>query len=907
MLAQSAAAAERHACRDTMAIAESEDSSCSTELEADCLSSADNSLPTPIAMILAKRVESAASAIESFNASLLFCEATIKYLTTIGISLLRAVDDHRAQRAAYELVRANSINPWPSRLDSVAQRLARHATGYAEIKAFHRTIMLRTDMRDDSSAPLARAWDDVSQILSNLDLLDVEEATRRPNLSTILRHVVMIRHRTFGHGAMPRPFYEEAAPLMDAASHSIAESLAALPAIVLITGRDTTDDLLGLKLSGLTPSITEKVDISSDVGSLCLVLGPSHVAIENLLHATLRGEAIHFAFSNGDWDTKGLSGSFLDYESGVVERKVLPRYGGTTSTPASSTEGGALVWGDALAHNLPVTAEHYIARTQLEEYTQRLLRDRTHRIITFKGPGGSGKTSLALKVCNDMVQTGAGFDYVLWISARDVDLTLEGPAARRRQVHNLQAIAEYFCDLMELKVPRADALDAFASTISNSSAASFLLVLDNFETLDDPAGVQRFIDEQLVPPSKALITSRHEAFKGDFPVPVNGMSEGEARDLIALAAREHFYEGQITEAQRRRIMRLSNRRPYDIKLLVAQLAATGNIDAAFERIKSNEDLLSALFDRSVENLGPDGLLLYLLLSRPEATAPNWLMAAVMETLNGYDYNQGRNEIAKMSLADVIVDANGEEQFAISHLASEHARRLTIGHELETDVLRGAQIVRDIYNRSGRDVRQTMQPLIAALERKSAVSTLTWSETISLSERIAHSIPALWLDLATALEVGGASLDVIRRAYKAAVEELPEDGDVWRRFAGFERRLGDQFMAMKYGVRSVECGITDIDYVSEVATWVAREVTQQKSLVTPAQRDMFTRSLIGVLESVRNYLDADTLSRLGWLYLIGWSPETDPTRRLMQKAAACAKDGLQREPGNEHCLRLLERT
>jgi len=54
------------------------------------------------------------------------------------------------------------------------------------------------------------------------------------------------------------------------------------------------------------------------------------------------------------------------------------------------------------------------------------------------------------------------------------------------------------------------------------------------------------------------------------------------------------------------------------------------------------------------------------------------------------------------------------------------------------------------------------------------------------------------------------------------------------------------------------------------------------------------------------LNADGLGKLGWLYLNEYSPQSDPTRELVQMARACAESGLTLEDGHEHCQTLYDK-
>ena len=80
-------------------------------------------------------------------------------------------------------------------------------------------------------------------------------------------------------------------------------------------------------------------------------------------------------------------------------------------------------------NNLPADVEGYVHRGKLEERMQSYMFDsRRRHVINVRGPGGFGKTSLLLRLCHELIsdETQSPYIAVVWMSARDVDLTLSG-------------------------------------------------------------------------------------------------------------------------------------------------------------------------------------------------------------------------------------------------------------------------------------------------------------------------------------------------------------------------------------------------------------------------------------------------------------------------------------------------
>ncbi|MCA1726838.1 MAG: hypothetical protein LC722_04030 [Actinobacteria bacterium] len=156
---------------------------------------------------------------------------------------------------------------------------------------------------------------------------------------------------------------------------------------------------------------------------------------------------------------------------------------------------------DARPNNLPTPLTRFIDRDEVQPEILRLLRDA--RLLTLSGPGGTGKTRLALETARAALtdfEDGAFF----------VDLsTITDPMLVA------VAIAEALGVPENATRPRSEVL------MEHLAARELLLVLDNFEQVVDAAPM---VGELLAaaPKLKVLATSRivlHVAGEREFPVP----------------------------------------------------------------------------------------------------------------------------------------------------------------------------------------------------------------------------------------------------------------------------------------------------------------------------------------------------------------------------------------------------
>ena len=155
----------------------------------------------------------------------------------------------------------------------------------------------------------------------------------------------------------------------------------------------------------------------------------------------------------------------------------------------------------------------------------------TYPVITIFGEGGVGKTSLALKVAYEILDSkDSPFDAVVWVSAKTARLTVQ--------------------EVVQIEGAIADSLGLFRDVAENLTGTNvsetideileylrefrILLVLDNLETVLD-ARIRDFL-ERLPSGSKVLITSRIGLGAFDFPYKLQALPPGEAVQLLRAVA-----------------------------------------------------------------------------------------------------------------------------------------------------------------------------------------------------------------------------------------------------------------------------------------------------------------------------------------------------------------------------------
>lgn len=154
-------------------------------------------------------------------------------------------------------------------------------------------------------------------------------------------------------------------------------------------------------------------------------------------------------------------------------------------------------------HNLPAPIGRLIGRSWAVTRLQQLLQRQEMRLVTLIGPGGSGKTRLALQVARELVNT---FTHGVWF------ISFTG-------INNPEMVPLTIAQSLNIKsISSQDVLQSICAYLNQRQT---LLVLDNFEHVSEASGA---IEDLLVsaPDLKVLITSRivlHLPGEHEFSVP----------------------------------------------------------------------------------------------------------------------------------------------------------------------------------------------------------------------------------------------------------------------------------------------------------------------------------------------------------------------------------------------------
>lgn len=836
--------------------------------------------------------------------SLLLAGETLFKLVTLGvIAGLNEDKDRNRYRLEYTLSRADGLGDWGRALEDA---LSGPASQFLTVDA-------RSDQADFARIVGPDAWQfqAVSLLKEVLEKIGAEgeEVPAKTDLKRWFRLFVTLRNKTRAHGATSST----------KASLIIAELHASLTLLI--------DNLALLKRpwAEISRNYSGKYrvyPISGDMSAFDPLRKEAHHVLRNGVYIyfddfrrvpllTAGPEIRDFFFANGGMGPKRFE--MLSYytddklDGDAAEYSVPPG-----NLPSSETEGhGELLPRGNCFSNAPSGVDDYIPRPALEEKLRDLLLDTRRPIVTLVGRGGIGKTSLSLAVLNSLYDK-TRFSAIVWLSARDIDLQLNGPKPVKPLVVSPDEMGKLYARLVlepsKLKEKGFNARSFFEKQLESNDLGPCLYVFDNFETTQNPIEVFNWIDTYIRLPNKVLITTRLRDFKGDYPVEVKGMERPEALQLIKQTAGALGITSSIDGDYVDELLSVSDGHPYVIKILLGNFAITGRAMNAERLIAGNDELLTALFERTYAALTPCAQRALLTLAAWNSSVPRIALEAVLmrSTSERQEVERGVESLVQYSMAElhtapidqqpfvrlpIVASSFGKKKLSVSPL------RASIQTDVETLQLLGPSRSDDLK----LGLRNKLERLISGIAHR-VDQGQSFEEFADIVEMICRAYPPGWLILARwHLEVGGEeNLRKAKNELTRFLEESPSDSDAaeaWRLLGAVCHHTNDLLGEVHAFIERAQFDSVPYYDISGTANRLNSVLRENLLSVDRDERGILAERLLGVMEARKNEADANDYSRMAWLAMnIGQKP----------RAKGLVELGLAIDPGNLHCLSLNDR-
>lgn len=856
-------------------------------------------------------VERAESDTALFGALMLEGEMILKLVVAGMVSAIGIDKERHRYRQVHRLVRSDGLGDWPDVLDEV---LLGPPSQYLNPEAAIAQRQLTQNLGPDTWQ-----YQCVSLIQECLTAVDVTLPDLPPRIQgrSFFRHFVRLRNETRGHGAPLSDHLSRACPSLESALKLLSDNfdLFGRPWAYLrrnLSGKyrvtawtHTTERLEQLKRdTNETLPDGDGVYLDFD-GDLCPV---------QLVVSTPDAEDVWLA--NGNFNENDHQ--FISYVTNDrIRRPSHPYLTPAEQLPPSETEGlGHLDVRGNTFNNLPLQPPGYIQRGQLEGSLERQLRltDR-HPIVSLTGRGGIGKTSLALAVISGLMESeDCPYEVVVWFSARDVDLLQQGP--RIVQPHGV-SVDDFAREYVRLVQPNSQhpkgfkAVQFLASEISGESIGPTLYIFDNFETTSNPNEIYTWLDSFIRPPNKILLTSRQRQFTGDYAVQVGGMTEDECEKLVDSTSTSLGIREILTTEYIGQVIHESNGHPYVIRLMLGEVARTGQLGHVERVLATQEETLMALFERTYTNLSPAAKRVFLTLCNWRSTVPGIAVAAVLLRPENeqIDVQQAIDDLSRSSFVEEInIDSTNEFEISVPLAARLFGQRKLEASPWRASIQADTELLHLFgpMSLSGRDINsdRRIRRLFNNVAQAIVRGQRQLSEVMPVLQYVASQYSAAWVFMADLLEeIGDERSEQEEESYLYKYVEKPDSSqfpasEIWLRIADRKRRSGDsqgEIHALAQICRQPEVPLYVLSNSSNRINSVLR--LSQPVDLTREEKQFLLRDVAQAMEESSDSMDADDCSRLGWLYL-----HLDE----QSLAEATAIRGVGLDPTNEHCLGLCRR-
>lgn len=838
-----------------------------------------------------------------FFSQLLSAEALAKTMVLGVVASIADEKERNRYRLEHQLVRSDGLGDWGKVMEDAL-------TGPA-------SQFLLTEARVEQSELLQASKDGdwqyesikaLKSVLTHLDI-ESENIPVKSDMKRWFRLFATLRNKTRAHGATLPEKAARAAELIALSTELIYRNFRLFQRPWAHLHRNLNGKY---RISAITENISEfsflkaVQDLQFANGIYIYMGSPRRI---NLMNTDV--ELQDFFFANGGLNTKKfelLSYYSDDKKDGDSSIFLTP----PGVLPPSETDGlGALMPLGNCMSNVPEVVRDYVRRTELESSLLKLLLDDKRPIVTLLGRGGIGKTSLALKVIQDIYSKNR-YEVVVWLSARDVDLQFTGPKPVRPAVLSPEDMGRFYSDLVlsqeKIKTKGFNARTFFEEQLQKCDLGACLFVFDNFETTQNPIEMFNWIDSFIRLPNKALITTRLREFKGDYPVEVRGMREQEARTLISQTGSSLGINELLSAAYINELVDKSDGHPYVIKILLGEVAKAGRAVNIPQMVAGTEDILTALFERTYAALSPCSQRAFLTLSAWNSPVPRLALEAVLfrSTEERDEVERGIESLVQYSMAEVHLTSSDQQEFInLPLVASVFGKKKLNISSSKVAIQADVEILQMLGPSRRDDVNLTLarrlENFIGNISRRVDAGA-DYASFVSILEAICRAYNPGWLIVARwhMEQRTEEKYEMAKEELKRFLESGPSARDAaeaWGLLGHACYQTGDKLGESHAFIERAQ--VLDLPFhdLSNTANRLNGLLWEHGLEIDREQkRDLASRILL-VLDQRKDEAGADDLSRMAWLAI-----------HCGQEAVAreYVERGLQLPDENRHLVKLAQR-
>lgn len=330
----------------------------------------------------------------------------------------------------------------------------------------------------------------------------------------------------------------------------------------------------------------------------------------------------------------------------------------------------------SIPNNLPRLQPFFGREAELAHIREALDPDNRTWGALIDGPGGMGKTSLAIRAASDC--TPEQFKRIVFVSVKNRELDDDG--VRELGIFVLPGFLEMLNELSRelgradiTKAPEDERVRLLHEALRDERA---LLIFDNLETLtkNDRDQLLTFV-ERLPQGCKAILTSRRRIGSGSKLLILQKLDQGAALETLADLARHNPLLARTNEAERIALYEQTAGNPLLLRWVAGQLGrgSCRTFDDALKFLRSGpkgNDALEFVFGDLVTEFTEDETKVLCSLTYFTLPAKVEHIASVA----GYDEEPAEAALRSLANRSLIVPDSEERAFALVPMVADFLRR-----------------------------------------------------------------------------------------------------------------------------------------------------------------------------------------------------------------------------------------
>lgn len=308
-----------------------------------------------------------------------------------------------------------------------------------------------------------------------------------------------------------------------------------------------------------------------------------------------------------------------------------------------------------IINNVPVPDyEHdggFVGRDEDRKKIIQYLNSPKFSVVTITGSGGVGKTALALRIIQDIFESGNTFkfDTVVWLSAKENKLSDLGIEDIEPSLKDFEELLNIILDLFNSNgdLGIEEKLNLVNKIFEINER--LLIVVDNLETITDQRIINFIYDAPLN--VKFLITSRKGLGQIERRHELRELKQKEAVFLFRQISRDKGLSklSQLPDEIIKKYVEKVSYYPLAIKWVVGQVARGKDINKIIDNINSSEsDISRFCFNEIYGSLNENSQKILLTLSLAEKIPTATVLQYVVE-LNEQEFEDAIEELILSSL------------------------------------------------------------------------------------------------------------------------------------------------------------------------------------------------------------------------------------------------------------------